>query len=247
MHARIRALGFLIVGLIAASPASAQIVHSIQFGAGFFSPRGIDTRADGDVLTRDFLGAPVPAQPDLSDALLFEMKDFRTGQLFGEWNVAFGPHVEVGASVAFMRKSVPTVYADFVDQQGGEIDQRLRLQVVPISAIVRFLPFGRPGDVQPYVGAGISALRYRYSEVGRFLDADTLEVFDDRFTASGFAPGGLVLGGVRIPLGGDIYSLSIEGRYQFGVGDTGGADNGFLADKIDLSGGGINAAFQVRF
>ena len=60
-----------------------------------------------------------------------------------------------------------------------------------------------------------------------------------------FAP--VVVGGIRVPMGGDVYSLSLEGRYQYGVGKTGGEDAGFVADKIDLSGGSFNVGFLVRF
>jgi hypothetical protein len=112
---------------------------------------------------------------------------------------------------------------------------------------VRFLPFGRPGDVQPYVGAGVGAVFYRYSEFGSFVDTDTLELFNDRFTTTGTAPAGVILGGVRFPLGGDIYALNLEGKYLYAVGNTGGLDKGFLDDKIDLSGGMFNIGFQVRF
>jgi hypothetical protein len=142
---------------------------------------------------------------------------------------------------------VPTLYLDLEDEQGRDINQEIGLRVVPVTGIIRFLPFGRAGDVQPYVGAGLAALNFRYSEVGEFVDGDTLDIFDDRYTVSDTALGGLLLGGVRLPLGGDIYGLGIEYRYQFGAGNTGGLDNGFLADKIDLSGGQLNFSFSVRF
>ena len=49
----------------------------------------------------------------------------------------------------------------------------------------------------------------------------------------------ILLGGLRMPLGGDVYALTVEGRYQWGSGDTGGAANEFLGDKIDLGGGSL--------
>lgn len=247
MHARIRAAGLIVVGLLAATPASAQVVQSIQFGGGLFSPRGFDSRADGDVLRRDFDGRPLNGAPNLTDALVFDIADFRTGNVFGEWSVGVGKHLEFGAGIGFAQRAVPSVYLDVVDQSGRDIDQTLKLQIVPMTAVVRFLPFGGPGTVQPYIGAGIGAVRYRYSEFGRFVDSDTLDIFSDRFTATGTAPAGVILGGVKFPLGGDIYSMSLEGRYLRAVGDTGGLANNFLGDKIDLSGGMFNVGFQVRF
>jgi opacity protein-like surface antigen len=112
---------------------------------------------------------------------------------------------------------------------------------------VKFLPFGTAGGFQPYVGAGISAVNFHYTETGDFVDPSTLEIFNDKFTADGFAFGTLIFGGARIPIGGDVYALQVEGRYLFGNGDTGGADAGFLGDKIDLSGGSLNFGFLIRF
>lgn len=233
--------------LFAASPAAAQVVQSLHFGGGFFGPKGFDSRAEGDVLVRDAFGEFLPAYPDLSDALAFEMSDFRGGQVFAEWTATIGERVEVGAGVSLYRRSVPTVYYDLVDEFGGEIDQTLRLRVVPLTAVVRFLPFGRAGDVQPYVGAGVGLFNFRYSEFGRFVDPETLDIYEDRFTTTGSVPGAVVLGGLRVPLGGDVFGLTLEGRYHIATGETGGIENGFLDEKIDLGGGQFNIGFLVRF
>lgn len=241
----VRLLLSTLAVVLVATAASAQTVHSVQLGVGGFFPRGLDGRADGDVLARNFFGEPMPADPTVTDALAFRVSDFKSGHVFGEWNVAIGRHIEFGAGLGFYKRTVPTVYLDVVDENNFEIEQELRLRVVPITALVRFLPFGGSGDVQPYVGAGISALRFRYSEVGDFVDPSTLDIFPDRVVANGTALGGLLLGGVRVPLGGDIYGLGLEGRYQFGVGDL--PEGQFVADKIDLGGGQFNVTFLVRF
>lgn len=246
MHVRIGAMTLLMAAL-AVAPASAQVVQSLTLGGGFFAPKGFDSRVDGDVLVRDAFGESLPLYPDLSDALAFEMSDFRSGHLFAEWNFAFGDHIEVGAGLGFSRRSVPTVYYDLVDEVGDEIEQTLRLRIIPATAVVRFLPFGRPGDFQPYVGAGVGLFSYRYSESGRFVDPVTLDIFEDRFTATGTAPGGVVLGGVRVPLGGDVFGLTLEGRYQFATGETGGINEGFLDEKIDLGGAQFDVGFLIRF
>jgi hypothetical protein len=248
MTPRFRAACLMALTLAAAAPASAQVVHGLQFGGGFFEPRGFDARADHDVLVRDLSGQPMPADPSLTDALLFDIKGFRTGHVFGEWTIGFGPHLEAGFGVGFLQRSVPSVYADVVlSPDNTEIPQTLHLRVVPLTAVVRFLPFGRPGEVQPYIGAGVAALAFHYSESGQFVDPQTLEVYDDHYTASGTAPGGVVLGGVRFPIRGDIYAFSVEGRYQFGTGNTGGINKGFLDEKIDLGGWLWDAGFLIRF
>jgi hypothetical protein len=240
---RISMLAVVVLGLSA--PASAQVVQSVQFGIGGVFPRGRDARSTSDILRRNLRGEALPADPTLSDALFFEIGDFRSAQVFGEWNVSFGPHVEVGAGIGVYGRSVPSFYLDLEDPFGFDIEQTLRLRVVPITGLVRFLPFGRPGDVQPYVGAGVTAMRFRYSEIGDFVDPFTLDIFDDEYVATGTALGGVLLGGLRIPLGGDIYGMALEGRYHFGEGDL--PEGRFVSDKIDLSGGQFNVTFLVRF
>ena len=57
---------------------------------------------------------------------------------------------------------MPSVYAASVNANGSEIEQELKLRIVPLTATVRFLPIGH-GSVEPYVGAGIGAFNWRYS------------------------------------------------------------------------------------
>lgn len=247
MFARTGALVLLTAALLPAAPASAQVVQGLHVGGGFFAPKGFDSRVDGDVLVRDAFGESLPDFPELSDALVFDMGDFRSGHLFAEWTVGFGDHVEVAAGVGFYKRTVPTIYFDLVDELGFEIEQELGLRIIPVTGVVRFLPVGRAGDFQPYVGAGVGLFNFRYTEQGRFVDPVTFDIFEDRFTTTGSAPGGVVLGGVRIPLGGDIFGLTLEGRYQFATGETGGIEEGFLDEKIDLGGASFDVGFLVRF
>ena len=147
----------------------------------------------------------------------------------------------------YYSRTTPSVYADFVNNDGSELEQDLRLRMVPITAVVRFLPVGRAGHMQPYLGAGVSAVRWRYSETGEFVDFfDDYAVFRDRYVADGMAVVPVILGGLRLPLGGDVYALNTELRYQFGTGDL-GTNNGFLTEKIDLSGLHFTVGFLVRF
>jgi hypothetical protein len=247
MRALIRWSCLVIATVVVATPASAQVVQSVQVGVGGFFPAGINSRDNDDVLLRNYLGEALPGRPSVTDALAFEMRDFRSAHLTGEWNVTVGDRIELGIGTGFYRKTVPTVYYDLEDDRGRDISQELSLRIAPITGVVRFMPFGRAGQAQPYVGAGVSLLNFRYSEDGDFVDGDTLDVFSDRYTVSGRTVGTVLLGGIKLPLNGDIYGLNIEGRYQMGVGDTGGTNNQFLADKIDLRGFHLLATFQVRF
>ena len=78
---------------------------------------------------------------------------------------------------------MPSVYAQKVRDDGREIEQDLKLRIVPLTATVRFLPIGRRG-VEPYVGAGIGAFNWRYSEVGEFIFQNDV-TDNDRFVADG--------------------------------------------------------------
>lgn len=233
--------------VLLAAPASAQAVHSFQFGLGAVFPTGLKSRVDDDVLLRNAIGEALPGRPSLTDALFFEMNDFTSLHVLGEWNVTFGDRIEVGAGLGYYRQTVPTFYYDLEDQDGHDIFQQLSLRVTPITGLVRFMPFNRAGQVQPYVGAGLAALNFHYSESGDFVDGDTLEIFTERYAVNGTTLGTLVLGGLKLPIGGDIYGINVEGRYQWGAGDTGGASKGFVADKIDLGGWQLNTTFQIRF
>jgi hypothetical protein len=238
MRTFIRTGAWLLGAVLLAAPASAQVVQSLQLGVGAFIPRGYDTRVNGDVLVQDLTDA---------NPLSFDIKHFRSATVFGEWNVAFGPHVEVGGGLGFYTRTTPSVYRDLVNQDNSEIRQDLHLRIVPVTGVVRFLPFGKPGQVQPYVGVGVAVLNWRYSETGQFVDPTDFSIYSARYTATGTTVGPVLLGGIRLPIQGDVFALTAEWRYQFAQGNTGGLNTGFLGDKIDLSGGSALFGLLIRY
>ena len=112
-------------------------------------------------------------------------------------------------------------------------------------ATVRFLPIGRRG-ITPYVGGGIGAFNWHYSEVGEFIFQNDV-TDNDRFVADGWAAGPVVLGGIRFPVG-DVWTVGGEIRWQKAVGE-GLIDQNefFLGDKIDLGGWNYNFTVHLRF
>ena len=243
----IRVAGLALAVMLAAIPASAQVVSSLHVGLGGFFPRGIESRAAGDVFVRNIDGEGI-GNGTVTDALVFRMNDFKSAYTFAEYNAGFGQHVELGFGVSGYGRTVPTVYRDVTEKGSGrEIDQQIGLRVIPVTVLARFLPWGDASSVQPYVGAGVAVMNFRYSEVGDFVDSDTLSIFPASYRTKGTTVGGVVTGGLRLPINGDIYALSLEGRYFYGVGETGGTNAGFLADKVDLGGVTFNVGFLVRF
>ena len=250
------ARALLLILLAVPSTADAQVVQSVQFGGGYFWPKGYDSRVQGDVLVANLSQPLIIADPPTTTSLDFEIGDFGAWTLFGEWNIAFNRHVEASAGLGYYRQTVNSRYRDLVNQAAGNSDilQDLKLQQIPITGLVRFL-FGGPGKVQPYAGAGLSAIRFQYVEEGEFVDPVDLSIFCagtpgcpfPRFEASGFAFGPVFVGGVRLPIGGDIYAFTAEGRWTLVDGDTGGSDAGFLGDRIDLGGFSFNMGLLIRF
>ena len=240
--------GALVLTVAAAIPASAQVVHSVTLGVGAFLPKSCESGAAARLDCRASRGSDDVLVEDLN-SLRFDIKDFRGATVFGEWNITFNERVELSLGAGFYRKTVPSVYDCCIDERdNSEIEQDLRLRVIPVSAVVRFLPFGRAGETQWYIGGGVAALNWKYSETGEFVDFDNNGlIFEDRYVGSGTVMAPVALTGVRFPIGGDVYALNFEARYQFGKGNTGGLANGFLAEKINLGGLNVTAGFQIRF
>jgi opacity protein-like surface antigen len=218
-----------VLTMAAAAPAAAQ--QSLTLSLGGFVPKGEDSRVDGDVLLEN------------RTLLLFDFSDFNTGSIGADWLVPIGEYLEAGVGVGFSRRTVPTIYDQFQNRDGSEIEQDLRLRIVPLTATVRILPFGRRHDIQPYVGGGVGWLNWRYSEVGEFIDFRDFSVFRARYTASGSEVGPVAVMGARFLMGHHL-ALGAEFRYQKGEADL---PDDFLGPKLDLGGFHYLATLQIRF
>lgn len=225
-------LVILLVILVGAAPAHAQ-QQSVTFTLGYFAVRGEDARISDDVLVENL------------DLFAFRLGDFNNASAGAEWLLGLGEYVEAGVGLGFYRRTVASTYDDFVDVDGSEIEQDLKLRVIPFTATIRFLPFGRRAALQPYVGGGLGIYAWRYSEVGDFIDFSDFAVFRDRFVAEGNDVGPVVLAGVRMPFG-SRFAVGGELRYQT-VQGTVGVENGFLEERIDLGGLTAQATLQVKF
>ena len=222
----------LLAGAALLGPAAqADAQQTVNFSLGYFTPRGEDARAEGDVINanRNFLA--------------FDVSDFNSASIGGEWLVPLGNFVEAGAGLGFSRRTVASVYSDFTDIDGSEIEQDLRLRLVPVAFTVRVLPLGQANALQPYFGAGLGVMSWRYSESGEFIDfARNREIFRDQYVAQGNATGPVVVAGLRF--GGETLSAGGEIRYHGAEADL---DDRFAGSKIDLGGWTYNLTVGVRF
>jgi hypothetical protein len=226
--------GLVLCAVIAsASPALAQ-QQTVNFTFGGFVPRGEDARVDGDVLVAD------------REFLVFDVDEFKSVTVGGEWLFPIGRFVEGGAGISVSRRSVPTVYTDFVDDDGNEIEQELRLRRIPIDLTLRVLPLSASSPVQVYFGGGLSVIPWRYSETGDFIDFNNAgRVFRDSFVGSGTATGGVVLAGVRFQ--GSGAAGGFEVKYHKADSTFEADDDEFAGTKIDLGGWTYQATLGFRF
>jgi hypothetical protein len=228
----------LLAGAVLGQADLARAQQTVNFSLGYFTLRGEDARVEGDVLNgnRDFL--------------TFDIGDFNGASVGGEWLIPFGDYLEGGIGISFSRKTVASVYTEFVDDDGTEIEQDLRLRLVPIAFTVRFTPLGRTSAVQPYIGAGLGIINWRYSESGEFVDFNQGGViFREQFVADGSATGPVVVGGVRFV--GDAMSVGGELRYHAADVTDDGFDEWYVGfpepRRLDIGGWTYNFTIGLRF
>jgi hypothetical protein len=224
-------LAFAILAAVM-TPSIASAQQSLNFSIGGFVPRGEDGRSSTDVLVRN------------RDFLAFDIKDFNGTTVGAEWLTGLGNKLEAGLGAGYYARTVPTLYLDFINDNGTDIEQDIKLRVVPFSATVRFLPMGHNNHgIEPYIGAGVGVLAWRYSETGQFLATDS-SIFRANFVTKGSAAGPVILGGIRVPVG--TWGLGFEARHQSAEGKI-PADQDFAGTTIDLGGFTYNFTVHVRF
>jgi opacity protein-like surface antigen len=228
---RLLTFAAVLIAATLAVPSNSYAQQAVSLYLGGFVPRGLDGRDFDDVLlvNHDFLD--------------FRLRDFNGPTVGGEWLVGLGEKFDAGLGVGFYSKTVHSADLDFENPDGSLIRQDLKLRTVPFTATIRYLPLGRSDAFEPYIGAGVGVLRYRYREAGEFAD-DTGGLTFGTFTGSGAATGPVILGGARFPVG----SVSVGGeiRYQYAKGDL-PSDQGFSGQTIDLGGFSYLATLKIRF
>jgi hypothetical protein len=218
------------------SSSNADGKATVNFTFGFFGLRGLSSRPVEDILYQDLQ----PPQP-----LLFNVSDLNSLPVGGEFLYGFARHLEAGVGLTYGSRTAHSVYANLTHSDNSEIMQDLKLKQVTESFTGRYLFLPRGSAFEPYVGGGLVAVRYDYSESGEFVDANDLSIFPAQYTTSGTVAGPLIIGGVRGHVGGKFIAGG-EFRWQHATADVPVAA-GFLGTKLDLSGWGANLTFGIRF
>ncbi len=245
-----RAIAVLSLGLLAALPASAG-ASSLELRIGGFLPRTDSNLFRDDAQLYTIPGRPCPLIPDPP---CLKRSDWQGVYGGAEFTLNPADHVELGFHLDGYGRRLDTHYRDYRRGSGREIEQSLRLTLVPLGATLRLLPFDRYSTVSPYVGIGPDLAFYKYEEFGDLIDfgspdPDNLDIVSDHLISEGAAGGFHVTGGLRVRVGHD-FSILGEGRYQWAkatLGDDFRAQPGQDALRLDMSGFSAVVGLSVRF
>jgi opacity protein-like surface antigen len=172
----------------------------------------------------------------------------------GDWVVgvelgrALNPYLEVVLGAGYYTGENASYR--YTDTEGYPIALAQHLRLAPLSAGVKWLPFGRVGPtgrhrrLVPYLGGGVEAVFWSYEEMGDFIDPFTDEVYSGRAAADGTAFGFYLNLGLEVPVS-PFWSLYLEGRHQSAEDDLGSLFAGY--ESFDLTGSSIVAGASFRF
>ena len=180
---------------------------------------------------------------DVTNNLTLDRGDFSSITGAGDIALHLKPRVDLVFSAAFARSHRKSEFRDFVDNDDLPIEQTTTFERFPLTANVRLnlSPPGRsvgrlawiPNRVVPYVGAGVGAMRYRFTQEGDFVNFATNGVFPAVLESESWAFVAQGMAGVDYNLTTQL-GVSLDARYVHARGDLGASFKGF--DRIDLSG-----------
>ena len=180
----------------------------------------------------------------IASTLFFRFKDLDGATVGADYLVSFGDFIEAGVGASYFARTVHSVYDQMVNTDGSEIRQDLRLSIVPLSATIRLLPFGRRRSIEPYIGGGVAAFLWRYSETGEFVDFTDDSIFRSRYVGKGTAYGPVAVFGARFNFERRL-GFGVEVKYQKAEGKL--SLDQFYGDRIDLGGWSTLLTMRVGF
>ena len=170
--------------------------------------------------------------------------------------VRFNNRTEVVFASGLSLKSAGSEFRKFVDNKDQPIEQTTRLRRVPVTMGVRYAltppeeRLGRlawvPARLTPWVGGGAGFMNYTFSQIGDFVDFQTLNVFKQEYAASGWTPMGYANVGLDVKLSTRIW-LTGDIRYSAARAPLDTPGSKFVGFRnIDLSGTAATMGFTVR-
>ena len=187
------------------------------------------------------------ANSDLFDQAVQDLSlnksDFSSLTAGFEAAFTIGSRVDLSVDVGYSRSKHGSDFRHFIDNNDLPIEQTTTFERVPIMANLRvyLAPTGRsigqlawiPNKVVPFVGVGGGTMRYRFNQVGDFVDFQTTNVFPSEFNSEGWTPAMQGMGGVDFTIT-PMFAIRGEGRYVWAKAPLSRDFSGF--NRIDLSG-----------
>lgn len=241
-----------LCGLIAALGATAPAAQAQLGGDGFAftAPRGALTVYGGFSMPR--------ASSDLFRFSMSELTlgrgDFASGHVGGDISIRLADRYDLVLGLSSSTSSTRSEFREWVDNNDLPIEQTTNFRLVPLTASIRYylMPRGErigsiawiPARFEPFVSLGAGGVRYRFEQVGDFIDYGTLDVFPDRYVSLGSAP--LLQGSVGAGWGLTTHlRLTGELRYLTARGRLSNDFDGFK--PLDLSGVSSSVGLTIRF
>jgi hypothetical protein len=141
----------------------------------------------------------------------------------------------------------------WIDQNNLPIEQTTSLQRMPVTVGFRHYLSARgrsigrfawiPAARTTYVGIAAGYMRYRFRQIGDFIDFQTRNVFPDDFVSKAWTPVVHAQAGMEVSLG-RVFMLTGEARYTWARGPMSRDFVDF--NRIDLSGVSVSAGFAIR-
>ena len=247
------AVGIGSVALLASTPAAAQVGG----GDGFlFRP------SPGSLTVHGGLAAPMASggvfQLATTD-LTLSRADFQAPQWGLDLAFAIGARGELVFGLERSSTRAPSESRDFVEEVNGvdvPIRQVTRLQRTPLMVSYRYSLAERgrrvgtvawiPATFVPFVSVGAGRMRYLFEQTGDFVDRQTLNIFTDRLTSSGWSNLLLAGAGAQYSVN-ERYNLTGEIRYLHANGDGEAPYGDFSGYRVNLSGLSTLVGLTIRF
>ncbi len=245
-------LQWLLVALTAAAPVTLFAQTQGDRGDGFLFNRPVFTFAFRGGYDRPTGGSDI--YDFTTTQLTLGRSDFAALSYAFDVGVRLNDRVDLTLSGGEARRSTPSEFRKFVDNNDLPIEQVTSLRRVPLTVGVRYAltnpgeRIGRlawiPSRFTPWVGLGGGAMNYSFTQSGDFVDFETLNVFPKTYRSKGWAPMAFASLGADLSLN-ERFALTGDIRYSVARASLTGAFEGF--DKIDLSGTAATMGFSVRY
>lgn len=188
------------------------------------------------------------------EQLTLRRSDFDGPSWGGQIAVQLTPRVDLALDVSGSTTQILSEFRDWVGTDDLPIEQETTFRRAPLTLGVkaylsdRGRSVGRfawiPARFAPYVGGAAGWVWYDFVQSGEFVDFETYDIFNDRFTAEGKTPTVHVFGGADWSLSPALF-VNAEARYAHARADMGRDFVGF--DAMDLSGFQATVGISVRF